>query len=50
MKLNEDKCHLLVFGDTSSNVLSNTGRIRIKESTEEKLLGIIEDKKLSFKQ
>ena len=50
MKLNEDKCHLMVFGDKSNDVSLNIGRITIKESTEEKLLGVILDKKLCFKQ
>ena len=50
MKLNEDKCHLMVFGDKSNDVSVNIGRITIKESTEEKLLGVILDKKLCFKQ
>ena len=50
MKLNEDKCHLMVFGDKSNDVSVNVGRITIKESTEEKLLGVILDKKLCFKQ
>ncbi len=50
MKLNEDKCHLMVFGDKSNNVSINIGSVTINESTEEKLLGVIFDKKLSFKQ
>ena len=50
MKLNEDKCHLMVFGDKSNNVSINIGSVTINESTEEKLLGVILDKKLSFKQ
>ena len=50
MKLNEDKCHLMVFGDKSNDVSVNIGRITIKESTEEKLLRVILDKKLCFKQ
>ena len=50
MNLNEDKCHLMVFGDKSNDVSVNIGRITIKESTEEKLLGVILDKKLCFKQ
>ena len=49
MKLNEDKCHLMVFGDKSNDVSVNIGRITIKESTGEKLLGVILDKKLCFK-
>ena len=50
MKLNENKCHLMVFGDKSNDVSLNIGRITIKESTEEKLLRVILDKILCFKQ
>ena len=50
MKLNEDKCHLMVFGDKSNDVSLNIGRITIKESTYEKLVGVILDKKLCFNQ
>ena len=50
MKLNDDKCHLMVFGDKSNEICLNIGRVTIKESMEEKLLGVIFDKKLSFKQ
>ena len=41
MKLNEYKCHLMVFGDKSNEISLNIGRVTIKESTEEKLLGVI---------
>ena len=44
MELNE------VFGDKSNDVSLNIGRITLKESTEEKLLGVILDKRLCFKQ
>ena len=51
MTLNWDKCHLMVFGDKSNDVTLNIGSITIKESTEEKLLGVIlDDKNLCFKQ
>ena len=50
MKLNEDKCHLMVFGDKSNDISLNIGSVRIKESTEEKLLGVTLDKTLCFKQ
>ena len=50
MKLNEDKHHLMVFGDKSNDVSLSIGRITIKESTEKKLLGVILDKRLCFKQ
>ena len=38
MKLNEDKCHLMVFGNKRNDVSLNIGRITIKESTEESCL------------
>ena len=50
MKLNEDKCHLMIFGDKSNDISLNIGSVRIKESNEEKLLGVILDKKLCLKQ
>ena len=49
MKLNDDKCHLLVFGDKTNDVSVTVGNSLIKESTEEKLLGVTIDKDLSFK-
>ena len=49
MKLNEDKCHLIIFGDNSNEISLNIENVTIKESTEEKLLGVIFDKKLCFK-
>ena len=51
MKLNEDKCHLMIFGAKGSNEISITiGETCVKESTEENLLGITFDQSLSFKQ
>ena len=50
MKLNEDKCHLMIFGDKSNDISLNIGSVRIKESKEEKLLGVILDETLCFKQ
>ena len=50
MKLNEDECHLMIFGDKSNDIPPNFGSVRIKESKEEKLLGVILDKTLCFKQ
>ena len=47
MKLNEDKCHLMVFGDKSNNVSIKIGSTKTNESTEEKLLGVICDKILA---
>ena len=48
MKLNDDKCHLLVFGGKTNDVSVTIGNSLIKESTEEKLLGVTIDKDLSF--
>ena len=50
MKLNEDKCHLMIFGGKSDEVSVKIGEANVKESKEEKLLGIIFDQTLSFKQ
>ena len=36
MNLNDDKCHLLVFGDKTSDVSVTVGNSLIKESIEEK--------------
>ena len=46
MKLNEEKRHLLVFGEKDTKVSINVGSSVIKESNEEKLLGVIIDRKL----
>ena len=43
MKLNEEKCHLLVFGEKAGSSV-------IKESNEEKVLGVISDRKLNFEK
>ena len=43
MKLNEDKCHLMVFGGKSNEVSVKIGETGVKESKEEKLLRIIFD-------
>ena len=50
MKLNEEKCHLLVFGEKDTKVSIKAGSSVLKESNEEKLLGVIIDRKLNFKQ
>ena len=49
MKLNDDQCHLLVFVDKTNDVSVTVGNSLIKESSEEKLLGVTIDKDLSFK-
>ena len=46
MKLNEDKCHLMIFGGKSDEVSVKIGEANVKESKEEKLLGIIFDQTL----
>ena len=50
MKLNEDKCHLIIFGGSKEKVNIHVGEVQIEESDDEKLLGITLDKKLSFKK
>ena len=50
MKFDEDKCHLMIFRDKSNEISLNIGSARIKESKEEKLLGVILDKTLCFIQ
>ena len=51
MKLNEDKCHLLIFGAKGNNeIWFKIGKACVKESVEENLLGITFDQSLSFKQ
>ena len=50
MKLNEDKCLLMISGGKSNEVSVKIGEANVKESKEEKLLGIIFDQTLSFKQ
>ena len=49
MKLNGDKCHLMIFGEESNDLSIKIGNTTIIESIEERLLGVILDKKLSFK-
>ena len=49
MKMNADKSHLLVLGNKGVEATVNISGSLIKESDEEKLLGVIIDKKLIFK-
>ena len=49
MKLNDDKCHLMIFGEKSNDLSIKIGSTTITESREEKLLGATLDKQLSFK-
>ena len=48
MKLNENKCHFLISGHLHEHFWVKVGDARIWESSEEKLLGLIVDKKLNF--
>ena len=48
MKLNQDKCHFLAGTKTNEHLWLQVGDCRIWESANEKLLGIIIDKKLTF--
>ena len=50
MKLNEDKRHLMIFGGKSKDISVKIEEANVKESKEEKLLGIIFDQTLSVKQ
>ena len=45
----EGKYHLLNFGTIQSNIKIEIGEGIVKEISEEKLLGVILDKKLKFK-
>ena len=49
MKLNAEKCHLLIFGKNRDKLSLSIGDEVITESKEEKLLGVIIDTKLTFK-
>ena len=48
MKLNEDKCHLLVGGYKHESILAKIGDARIWESNKQKVLGVHIDRTLSF--
>ena len=48
MKLNEGKCHLLTFGTIKSNSKIKIGEAIDEESSEDKLLRVILDKKRTF--
>ena len=49
MEMNGDKSHLLLLGGESIEAIVNISGSLIKESEEEKLLGVKIDKKLNFK-
>ena len=49
LKLNEDKCHFLALGASREEpVTINIGNASVQNSTQEKLLGITIDNKLTF--
>ena len=48
MKLNQEKCHFLLAGNTPECLWIKVGKEIIWESNHEKLLGLIIDKKLNF--
>ena len=50
LKLNDDKCHLMIFGGKSTEATVTIGNSKINESDYEKLLGVTFDKKLNFKK
>ena len=50
MKLNQDKCHLLVSGHKHETVWVNIGETKIWESNKQKLLGVVIDRNLNFSE
>ena len=50
MKLNQDKCHLLVSGYKNGNVWASIGSKKIWESSKQKLLGLDIDRNLNFNE
>ena len=50
MKLNQDKCHLLVLGYKHENMWAQIGEVKIWESSKQKLLGFLLDRDLSFNE
>ena len=48
MKLNDDKCHLLVSGNKYENVWAQIGKAKIWESKTQKLLGVEIERTLNF--
>ena len=47
--MNDEKCHLMIFGNKGTDTTIKTGNSEIKESDYEKLLGISFEKKLNFR-
>ena len=50
MKLNKNKCHLLLSGNKYEHIFVNIGKERIWESSSEKLLWVNINNNLNFKQ
>ena len=48
MKLNQDKCHLLVSRHKHETVWAKIGETKIWESNKQKLLGVVTDRNLNF--
>ena len=49
MKLNEEKCHLIIAGHKYENAWAMIGDARIWETQKQKLLGVNIDNQLNFK-
>ena len=50
LKLNDGKCHLMIFGDKSTEATVSIGNSRINESDYEKLLGVTFDNLILFQK
>ena len=50
LKLNQDKCHLLVSGHEHESVWAKIGETKIWESNKQKLLGVVIDGNLNFNE
>ena len=48
MKLNQDRCHLLISGHKYESAWANIGSCKVCESNEQKLRGVNIDRKLNF--
>ena len=50
MKLNQNKCHLLVSGYKNENIWPQIGEVKIWESSKQKFLEFVIDRDLSFNE
>ena len=51
MKLNEDKCHFMIFGErTNQDISIDIGNCTVDNSEEEKLLGVLIDSNFDFEK